>query len=53
MGGKPYDRVHLRPNLGVFFLAMLYLGKGFDEQAAIAYTKDFLQTTGEVVSQAF
>lgn len=36
-----------------FFSIVLYTCKGFDEQAAIAYTKYFLQTTEEVVSQSF
>ncbi|XGV94960.1 MAG: hypothetical protein ACAF41_19725 [Leptolyngbya sp. BL-A-14] len=36
-----------------FFSIVLYTCKGFDEQAAIAYTTDFLQTTDEVVSQSF
>lgn len=32
---------------------ILYTYKKFDRQAAIADTKDFLQTTDEVVSQSF
>ncbi|MBW4694371.1 MAG: hypothetical protein KME27_21710 [Lyngbya sp. HA4199-MV5] len=36
-----------------FFSIVIYTCKGFDEQAAIAYTKDCLQTTDDVVSQSF
>jgi hypothetical protein len=36
-----------------FFSIVLYTCKGFDEQAAIAYTKDFFRATSDVVYQSF
>lgn len=36
-----------------FYSIVLYTCKGFDEQSAIEYTKDFFKTTHEVVYQSF
>ena len=36
-----------------FFSAVLYTCKGFDEQAAIDFTRDFFGVTGEIVSASF
>lgn len=36
-----------------FLSVLLYTCKGFDEQAAIAYTKEYFEIAGETVSHAF
>lgn len=36
-----------------FFSTVLYTCKGFDEQAAIDYTRDFFAVTGELVNASF
>lgn len=36
-----------------FFSIILYTCKGFDEQAAIAYTQEFLQAADVIVFQSF
>lgn len=36
-----------------FFSIVLYTCKGFDESAAIAYTTQYFEAAGEVVSQSF
>jgi hypothetical protein len=36
-----------------FLSVLLYTCKGFDEQAAVAYTKDYFEIAGETVTHAF
>jgi hypothetical protein len=36
-----------------FFSAILYTCKGFDEGAAVEFTREFFKVTGEVVSSSF
>lgn len=36
-----------------FFSIVLYTCKGFDEESAIGFTKNYLKASGEVVSKSF